>query len=122
MVSEQRGSHLSPVMVMVKPSYSFPGSFMLVTLELTVNPSLVLLLNCFREQTHAHAHTHTHTHTHTCINPNPYLTLTSLIKDQNVSDSNTDLKKTHLRYQSPMGNQGVNAKIQGGSRIFFSKC
>lgn len=44
--------YLSPVMVMVKPSYSFPGSFMLGTLEFTVNPSLVLLLNCFRKQTH----------------------------------------------------------------------
>jgi len=35
-------------MVMVKPSYSFPGSFILGTFELTVKPSLVLLLNCFR--------------------------------------------------------------------------
>ncbi|TNN49134.1 hypothetical protein EYF80_040676 [Liparis tanakae] len=42
-------SYLSPVMVMVKPSYSFPGSFTLGTLELTVKPSLVLLLNCFRK-------------------------------------------------------------------------
>lgn len=44
-------SDLSPVMVMVKPSYSFPGSFMLGTLEFTVNPSLVLLLTCFRTNT-----------------------------------------------------------------------
>lgn len=41
--------HLSPVIVMVNPSYSFPGSFKLGTLELTVKPSLVLLLNCFRK-------------------------------------------------------------------------
>lgn len=44
--------HLSPVMVMVNPSYSFPGSFKLGTLELTVKPSLVLLLNCFRKYRH----------------------------------------------------------------------
>ena len=43
-------------MVMVKPSYSFPASFMLGTLELTVKPSLVLLLNCFRKQTQTHTH------------------------------------------------------------------
>lgn len=50
MNTENGRLHLSPVMVMVKPSYSFPGSFRLGTFELTVKPSLVLLLNCFRKK------------------------------------------------------------------------
>lgn len=41
-------TYLSPVMVMVKPSYSFPWSLRLGTLVFTVNPSFVLVLNCFR--------------------------------------------------------------------------
>lgn len=37
-------------MVIVNPSYSFPWSLRLGTFVFTVNPSLVLLLNCFQKK------------------------------------------------------------------------
>lgn len=46
-----RHTYLSPVMVIVKPSCSFPWSLRLGTLVFTVKPSFVLVLNCFRGET-----------------------------------------------------------------------
>ena len=46
----KRQTYLSPVIVIVNPSYSFPWSLRLGTFVFTVNPSLVLLLNCFRKK------------------------------------------------------------------------
>lgn len=43
-------TYLSPVIVIVNPSYSFPWSLRLGTFVFTVNPSLVLLLNCFQKK------------------------------------------------------------------------
>lgn len=44
----RKRTYLSPVIVIVKPSYSFPWSLRLGTLVFTVNPSFVLVLNCFQ--------------------------------------------------------------------------
>ena len=44
----RKHTYLSPVIVIVKPSYSFPWSLRLGTLVFTVNPSFVLVLNCFQ--------------------------------------------------------------------------
>lgn len=49
-VFEPPKTYLSPVMVIVNPSYSFPWSLRLGTFVFTVNPSLVLLLNCFQKK------------------------------------------------------------------------
>lgn len=73
-------------MVMVNPSYSFPGSLKLGTLELTVKPSLVLLLNCFRKYKHTETegatwgfHCFMETHCHSDFTVKKSLTMKSTL-------------------------------------------
>lgn len=86
-------------MVMVNPSYSFPGSFKLGTLELTVKPSLVLLLNCFRK--------YRHTRTDDTMQGGTPLFYSNTVASNSKSINAASRKKIHVKLDTELNSASI---------------